>query len=102
MADWPVRAADAIDGVVAGVHDRFIRPVILGARAVVFGLLILAASIVLAVLVSVALVRLLTVYVFDGRVWASYLLLGSLFTLGGLVLWSQRNASLDAVDEPAG
>ena len=59
MADWPVRAADAIDGVVAGVHDRVIRPVILGARAVVFGLLILAASIVLAVLVSVALVRLL-------------------------------------------
>ena len=102
MAEWPARAADTVDSLVATVHDRFIRPVVLGARAIVFGLLILTLSVVLAVLISVSLVRLLTVYVFDGRVWASYLLLGSIFTGGGLYLWSQRSSALDVTGGSAG
>jgi hypothetical protein len=89
--DWSVQAADVVDDLVANVHDRFIRPVVLGARAVVFGLLIAALATVVMVLLSVSLVRLLTVYAFGGRVWASYLLLGGLFTVAGLVLWSRRS-----------
>jgi hypothetical protein len=30
------------------------------------------------------------VYVFPGRVWASYFLLGFLFCVGGFLLWTQR------------
>jgi hypothetical protein len=90
-ADWPVKAADAVDQVVSLVHDRFIRPVMLGARALVFGLLILALAVVLGVTLSVSLLRFLDVYLFPGQVWASYLLLGGLFTIVGIVLWAQRN-----------
>ena len=88
-----VQAADMVDDLVANVHDRFIRPVVLAARAVVFGLLIAVLATTVMVLVSVSLVRLLTIYVFDGRVWASYLLLGGLFTVGGLVLWAKRTSA---------
>ena len=88
--DWSAQAADAVDLTWSTPSTtRLIRPVILGARAVVFGLLVAAlATVVMVVLVSVSLVRLLDVYVFGGRVWASYLLLGRLFTVGGLVAWS--------------
>jgi hypothetical protein len=44
------------------------------------------------VFVSIALIRLLTVYAFDGRVWASDLLVGAVFVLIGLVAWTQRSA----------
>jgi len=38
-ADWPVKAADAVDAAVNLVVDKAVRPVIIGARAVVFGIL---------------------------------------------------------------
>jgi hypothetical protein len=91
-AEWPAKAVDAIDLVVATVHDRAVRPAIMAARAVVFGLLIFVVSLVLLILLSVALVRILDTYVFDGRVWASYLLLGGLFVLAGLLIWWRRRA----------
>jgi hypothetical protein len=49
-------------------------------------------ALVLGVLAIIALIRLLTVYVFDGRVWASYLLLGVLFMGAGAVAWTRRGA----------
>jgi hypothetical protein len=42
--------------------------------------------IVILVLLSVGLVRLLDVLVFAGRVWASDLLVGGIFALGGMFL----------------
>ncbi len=90
-AEWPAKAVDAIDLVVATVHDRAIRPALVAARAVVFGLIIAVVALVLLILLSIALIRLLDVYVFDGRVWASYLLLGSIFVLAGFILWWRRS-----------
>ena len=91
--DWPSRAADLVDTVVALLRDKTVRPVTLVARAVVFGIVVLAASVVTVTLVSIALVRLLTVYAFHGRVWASDLLVGALFVALGVVAWSQRTRS---------
>jgi len=45
------------------------------------------------VLVSIALIRLLTVYAFDGRVWLSDLVVGAVFVILGIVAWSQRTGS---------
>ena len=91
--DWPSRAADLVDTVVALVRDKTVRPITLVARALVFGIVVLAASVVTVALVSIALVRLLTVYAFQGRVWASDLLVGALFVVVGMVAWSQRTRS---------
>jgi hypothetical protein len=90
LADLPVRAADTVDTLVELLRDKAVRPLTLVTRAVVFGIIIFAASIITVVLVSIALIRLLTVYAFDGRVWLSDLLVGALFVAGGLAAWSQR------------
>ncbi len=89
-AEWPARAVDAIDLVVGTVNDRAVRPIVVAARAIVFGLLIAVIGLVVLVLVSVGLIRLLDVYVFPGRVWASYAVLGALFSILGLWAWSKR------------
>ena len=70
-AEWPARAADLVDTVVAGVHDRLVRPLAIVARAVVFGVIVGTMALVMAVLGSVAVIRLLDVYAFGSRrVWA--------------------------------
>jgi hypothetical protein len=71
--------------------DLPVRPLTLVTRAVVFGIIIFAASIITVVLVSIALIRILTVYAFDGRVWLSDLVVGALFVALGLVAWSRRS-----------
>lgn len=90
--EWPVKAADAVDSVVGMVHDKAVRPLILVARAVVFGLVVAVLAGVLVTAVSVGLIRLLDVYAFPGRVWASYALVGFVFSVAGLLAWSRRSA----------
>lgn len=92
-AEWPRKAADAVDLVVDTIHDKAIRPALLAARAVVFGVLVAVLALVVLVLLSVGLVRLLDVYAFGGRVWISYAVLGGIFSLAGLLAWSRRTAS---------
>ena len=92
-AEWPSRAADLVDTLVALLRDKTVRPLTLVARAIVFGIIIFAAAVVVLVLVSITLVRVLTEYAFDGRVWASDLLVGAIFVAIGLGAWSQRTAS---------
>ncbi|MGH9088459.1 MAG: hypothetical protein ACRDYZ_10175 [Acidimicrobiales bacterium] len=88
--EWPKKAADAIEMVVDTVHDKAIRPATLIARAVVFGILVAALVAVLVVMISIAVVRILDVYVFGRQLWASYTIVGGLLTLGGLGAWSMR------------
>jgi hypothetical protein len=89
-SEWPARVADTVEEVVTGVHDRVIRPLTLVARGLVFGIIIGAMALVLSVLGAVALVRLLDVYAFGGRVWASDALVGGLLAVMGAVAWSFR------------
>ncbi len=88
--DLPVRGADMVDNLVALLRDKTVRPLTLVTRAIVFGIIVFAASVVTVVLVSITLIRLLTVYAFDGRVWLSDLVVGAAFVIVGLVAWSRR------------
>lgn len=91
-AQWPRKAADAVDLVVDTIHDKAVRPAMLAARAVVFGMLAAVLALVVLVLLSVGLVRLLDVYAFGNRVWISYAVLGGIFTAAGFLAWSRRTA----------
>jgi hypothetical protein len=93
VGDWPTKATDAVDTLVALLRDKTVRPATLAARAIIFGIIIFAAAVTVVTLLSITLIRLLTVYVFDGRVWASDLLVGVLFVVVGLLAWSQRNTA---------
>jgi len=95
-AQWQVRVVDSVEDVVTAVHDRVIRPLLLVARAIVFGLIVATMVLVVGVMFSVAVVRLLDVYAYSGRVWESDATVGGLFTVGGLVLWTMRRSRRDA------
>ena len=55
----------------------------------------IATVVALAVLVLVSggVIRLTTVYLFDHKVWISYLALGALFCLGGAFAYSRRGVA---------
>ncbi len=93
--DWPAKAADTVDLVVATISDRAVRPVVVGARALVFGVLIFLMVLVSVTWISIAFVRLLDVYLWPGKVWASYFLLAVIFCTLGFVAWSQRYGGAD-------
>ncbi len=101
LADLPTRGADWVDTVVELLRDKTVRPVTLVARVVVFGIIVFAAAVTTVVLVSIALIRLLTVYAFDGRVWLSDLVVGVVFVVLGIVAWSQRTAPSATAEEVA-
>ncbi|TMM17230.1 MAG: hypothetical protein E6G01_06690 [Actinobacteria bacterium] len=90
--DWPAQATETVENVVVAVRDKSVRPLTLVARALVYGLVAGSVALVVLWLSSVGVLRLLNTYVFKGpqRVWASYTLLGGIFTLTGLFLWTLR------------
>ena len=92
-AQFPGKAADAVQLLVDTLHDKAVRPAHLAARAVVFGLIVAAMTAVFLVVGAVAAVRLLDDYAFGHQVWASYLLIGGLLALAGLGAWTRRSAA---------
>ncbi|HEY5026178.1 MAG TPA: hypothetical protein VII76_14480 [Acidimicrobiales bacterium] len=92
QADWPAKVADTIEDVVEAVQDRVVRPLILVARGLVFGIIVAVMALVVSVVMAIAVVRLLDVYAFGGRVWASDAVLGGLLVIGGAFAWSKRSA----------
>lgn len=88
--DWPLRATDAVDAVCDLVTDKTARPLVSLSRIIVYGIVAATVGAVAAVASAVALVRLLDVYLFGAQVWASDAVIGTVFALGGLALWSKR------------
>jgi hypothetical protein len=88
------RALDAVDSVVAVVNDKAVRPAVVAARTIVFGVIILVVALTILVLVSVGFIRFTTVYFFNGKVWISYLVLGAIFCAGGAFAYSRRGVVL--------
>ena len=89
------RALDTIDTVVATVNDKAVRPAIVAARGIVFGIIIAVVGLVVAIVLGIAFVRVLSVYTFpfDHKVWITYLVLGSLLCGGGAFLYSKRGTA---------
>ena len=99
--DWPAQAADTIERVVGSVRDKTTGPAITVARWVVYGTFALLVGHAVLVLLAIAAVRLLDVYLPDAWVgedhtWVAHLLVGLVFTLAGMLLWSKRTADADA------
>lgn len=90
QADFATRTVDTIDSVVSTIREKTVDPLVKLTRIVVYGILALIALLVVAIFGSIALVRILDVYAFGNRVWISYLILGGIFMVAGLLLWSKR------------
>ena len=88
------RALDTIDTVVATVNDRAVRPAVVAARSVVFGIIIAVIGITVVVLFCIGFIRLTTIA--GHRIWASYIVLGLIFSAVGAVLYTRRGLPPDA------
>ena len=88
------RALETIDTVVATVNDRAIRPAIVAARGIVFGIVIAVVAITVVVLFCIGFIRLTTIA--GHRIWASYIVLGLVFSAVGAILYSRRGVPPDA------
>ncbi len=92
-ADLPDKALGLIDTVVDTINDRIVRPIVLVARGIVFGILIATFLVVAGVGTAIMGLRVLDVYAFPTAIWASYLVLGGIFSLIGLILWAKRGST---------
>jgi hypothetical protein len=88
------RALDTIDTVVAVVNDKAVRPAVVAARGVVFGVIIAVVGITVLVLFCVGFIRLTTIA--GHRIWASYIVLGLIFSAVGAYLYSRRGLPPEA------
>ncbi len=79
-----------VDHLLDVVHDRVLRPIIVAARVVAYGLIIALAAIILVAALVIGFVRLLNVYAFNGRDWLSYASVGALSVIIGMVIWRRR------------
>ena len=93
--DWAAAAADAIERAVQSVRAKTADPLERVVRLVVYGLLAGIVGIAIAVLVAVAalrgLVELIDVF-WQREVWLAHLILGGIFVLVGLLVWTRRTA----------
>ena len=93
--DWPAQAADTIVKVVGQVRDKTTGPAITAARGIVYGLLAGLLGTACAAMLAIASVRAIDVYlpddaVGDDNTWLAHLIVGVVFSLAGLYLWSRR------------
>ena len=99
-ADWPTQATDMIVGVIGQVRDKTTGPALTVARGLVYGLLAGLLGTTITVLIAIASVRGLDEAIeaiLDSReTWLAHLIVGVIFTVAGLWLWSKRRAPAEA------
>ncbi|MEZ5321406.1 MAG: hypothetical protein R2698_04910 [Microthrixaceae bacterium] len=89
--DWTDQVTDLVVDVVDTVRDKTTGPVLLAARALVYGIVaMIAALILLIVLVAVTGRAIALVPVAS---WICYLALGAILSAIGLLCWTKRYPS---------
>lgn len=91
--DWASKTAAQIEAGVDAVRSKTVVPAFKIARILSFGLTGAVIGVVVLTLLLVLLIRLLTVYLFAEHVWITYLVLGGISTLAGMLLWSRMGRS---------
>jgi hypothetical protein len=85
--DWTTQLAGTVDNVVGTIRDKTTVPAETLARALVYGILVAVMGGTSLVLLTTGLVRLLDNWL---RIWAVYLIVGGVFTAGGMLCWAFR------------
>ncbi len=89
--DWTDQVTGLIVDSVDKVRSRTTGPILEVSKGAVHAVVALVLLVPVAVLALVLAVRVLTYFVFR-EVWITYAVLGMLFTLIGVAMWSRRNA----------
>ncbi len=89
--DWTTDLLDRLDHYIDVVRSNTTDRLVRIARLVVFGVIAVIVGSMAGVLALIALVRLLDV-ILPPDVWLPYVVLGAIFLVAGLFLWSKRTA----------
>jgi hypothetical protein len=89
--DWPQQATATVVDFVDNVKHKTTRPAMMATRGVVYGIVMIAIGLPAVVMLLVGLVHFLD-HAIPQEVWLVYLILGTVFTLAGLLLWRKRTA----------
>lgn len=87
--DWAQQGSDLVLRYVDTVRDKTTKPVLKGARVVVYGLIAGTLAFVALVALSLALFRGID-RALPGQVWSTYALFGGVFFLAGLAIFTRR------------
>ena len=88
MSEWTTQAADTIEKTVVAIRDRTVEPATRATNAVVYGVFAACCAVTALLLLTIVAFRALT-YVMP--VWAAWMLLGGIFSIGGLFCWTRRS-----------
>ena len=92
---WAANSVESIDRIIASVRRYTTRPLVVVARGLVFGVLAMAAGLLVITFLIIGgtrgLVSLGDVWLAHGTaVWLSYVVLGLVFTITGALLMRRR------------
>ena len=87
-SDWATQIVDGLEGFVGTVKSKTTEPVQKAAKFLVFGLMAAGVLFMLFCLLTIMFIRLLDWFL---PVWAAYVVLGGMFFLVGLLVWSRRH-----------
>lgn len=101
--DLASKAAGLVTDFAGLLQDRAVKPLFFIARVVVYGLIALALAVAAGVLAVDVLVKLLDAYVFAGRVWITYLVIGAIALVASAFAWRRMgHYRLEAGDVEVG
>jgi len=88
--DYVDKALRSFDHVLDVVHDRVLRPLLIAGRTIAFGFVFILMALVVVTALVIGLIRLFNVYLFAGREWLTYGVVGILSLVTGLIIWRRR------------
>jgi hypothetical protein len=86
--DWTDQVADLVVDTVDTVRQKTTGPILQGARVVVYGVVAVIVAVMVGTLAIILGGRLLEYL--PGPIWVAYGVLGAIFVIAGLILWSRR------------
>ncbi len=94
--DWAAEKADLVVDTVDRIKSLTTDKVVLVARAIVFGLVVLSFAITALILLAIAGIRLADAYLPIGAgvgdaTWAAHTLVGGAFVVAGIGSWASRH-----------
>ena len=90
--DWAAQLTEKLGEAVGVVRDETVGRVQKIVSAAIFGVLAVSLVVFIVTVLVVGLARLLNEEVFDGRVWATYFLLGGIFVVAGTLISTMRHS----------
>ena len=84
-----IKATKTFVNFIESVRNKTTGPILGLARACVYGVILAVSAIITLIFLVIGLIRLVNIAL-PGSVWSTYLALGLLFHIAGILLWSRR------------